>query len=493
MTNQGMEAVDDATQSTCVAFASLPLEVKQQAARTSVLAWAMHCWPNIIRPFWHSKLIDEELVRLFSHDNDENYLMVSQPPRTGKTMMSMLFGATRYLAMNPDHNVWVVTHNQRLADKFGRQARSIFETWAPEIFGVGLHRKIRANAHWAVAGHEGSFNAIGWGGSITGNKVHLLILDDLIKDSQDAMSSTVRNQIWDWWDGTASQRIENSEFVQTKCLSIQTRWHTDDLNGRLIQQEQGGGSMRWNKLILPAIADKADVYFRGQCIMRLGDVLCEPILPLQQIQSLRRNKSRYWWETTYQQRPITQDGILWSAELFTDDLFVDRWPDRLKYLVVAVDPATGRAMKNGDYTAIVALGVDYEGQLYAEADMEKSGPLETGQRLATFCKRLPMAPDIIGVESQGFQFLVRSMAEDAFEHMGVQGQFEEYAIEDRGVPIRKEDRIAELDPLISHRDIKYVRAPGTALLVSQLKNFPSQDHDDGPDALELASWILSQY
>lgn len=408
------------------------------------------------------------------------------------TMMSMLFGCTRYLAMNPDHHVYVVTHNQTLADKFGKQARRIFEAHAPEIFGVKLDPNNKSNSHWGVKDHEGSFNSVGWGGSITGNQVHVLVVDDLIKDAGDAMSITIRDQIWEWWDSTAYQRIENSSIVRTKVLSIQTRWHVDDLNGRLIQQEIAGGSMKWKKLMLPAVADRGDVMDEnGNILMKKGEVLCPEILSHKQIENLRKTKSRYWFETTYQQRPVTQDGILWSADLFPDYLFVDEWPKRLQYLVLGVDPATGRALRDGDYSAIVAVGMDDVGQLYVEADMDKTGPLETTHRLARFVRRLPMIPDDIGIESQGFQFLISSMTEDTFDEEDVQGRISEYAIDERDVPVRKEDRIAELDPFIVNKDLKFVRGPGTMLLVNQLRNFPSKDHDDGPDALELAIWIMS--
>lgn len=476
-------------------IADQPIELRRSLCRRSVLAWAANCWPSRIKPYRHSKLVDNRLNRLLDHDNDHNYLMVSQPPRTGKTMLGLIFAGTQYLAMNPDHNVYVVTHAQSTGNKWGRQAKHIFQTHAPEIFGVELDHKSKANANWGVKGHEGSFNAIGWGGPITGQKIHLLILDDLIKDTKEALSANLRDSIWDWWDGTAMQRVQNNLELTTKVCSIQTRWHVDDLNGRLMAQERAGGAMHWDQCILPAIADRGDIFDpeTGQLIMAKGEALCPEILSLEQCEAYRRTKSRYWWECNYQQRPITQDGILWSSDCFPSERFVDAWPARVKYLVVGVDPATGRALRDGDYSAIVAIGIGYDNKLYVEADLDKTGPLETCHRLARFCKGLPMPADIIAVESNGFQFLVRSMGEDIFETHGVFGRFEEYDTSERGVPVHKEDRIAELDSLIVARDIFWVRSEGTQMLVSQLQNFPSQDHDDGPDALELASWVLAQF
>lgn len=471
-------------------IAALPLEQRRILCRKSVLAWAANCWPGRIKSYPHSRLVDRRLNKMLESDTDSPYLMISQPPRSGKTMLSVLFAGTKYLAMNPDHNVFIVTHSQRAADRFGRQARHIFEQFAPEIFDVELDPKIKANAVWGVKGHEGTYNAIGWGGPITGQKVHFLIIDDLIKDTKEALSANIRNDMWDWFEGTASQRIQDNPTIKTRVCSIQTRWHVDDLNGRLIAQERAGGAMRWEKCILPALADRGDIYDGDKIIMAKGQSLCPEILPLSYLEDVRRTRSRYFWETIYQQRPITQDGILWSGDCFPDDHWVDEWPKRVKYLVLGVDPATGRALRDGDYSAIVALGIGFDGKLYCQADMDKTGPVETIQRLMTFCRKLPMAPDIIAIESNGFQFVMRAMAEEAFANEDIAGRIEAYDTSERDVPTHKEDRIAELDPLIVSKDIHWVRCEGTQLLVSQLQNFPSQDHDDGPDALELASWVL---
>ena len=104
-----------------------------------------------------------------------------------------------------------------------------------------------------------------------------------------------------------------------------------------------------------------------------------------------------------------------------------------------------------------------------------------------------MAPDLIAMEANGFQFLMTAMGEEYFTAHDIAGRFMPYKTTDRVVPEKKPDRIAELDPLIRSDLLRYVKGEGTQLLISQLQNFPSKDHDDGPDALELASWVLSNF
>lgn len=472
-------------------FADLPVEFRRAACKNSVLAWWMNCQPNMVRPYPHTRVIDRYLVRCFDHTNADNYLMISMPPRCGKTAMATIFGGTRYLAMNPTHHVYCVSHNSDTAGIFGGQARRIFEEFASEIFEVELDPKSRADNRWSVKDHGGSFNCIGWQGPITGRKVHLLIIDDLIKSDEEALSPRIRDKIWSWWDGTASQRVQNNIEIQTKVCSIQTRWTTQDLNGRLIDQERGGGTMRWTKLVLPCLAETGDILIDGEVLMKHGETICPDIIPLQFALDQKRNRSRFWWQATYQQQPITQDGILWGPQLFPDENFVDGWPKDLTHLVVAVDPATGLALKDGDYAAIVALGVDKKGQIFCEADLERAGPVETNERLIDFCRQLPRMPDVIAVEAQGFQFLMTTLASIQLATTSLEDRMVAYTVEDRDVPVNKTNRITELDPLIVNRDIKFIRSPSTSLLVSQLQNFPSRDHDDGPDALELATWVLA--
>lgn len=474
-------------------FTDLPIDARRKYCWSSTMAWMMNCAPYVYKPYWHTKLIDKKLNQLFDHNNDLNYLNISMPPRTGKTDCAIRYGATRYLAMNPNHNVYVVTYNQTTANDFGREARLIFQQNAPEIFGLDVDPTSRADNKWRVKGHEGGFYAIGWGGPITGKKVHLLVMDDLLKNDEEALSPRIREKQWSWFDGTASQRIQNNVDVRTKVMAIATRWHVDDLIGRLIAQERGGGSMRWEKIVLPALAERGDIVIDGEVVMRKGESLCDELLPKEYLLGVRQNRTRFFWNAVYQQEPVTQDGLLWVDSMFSDDVWVDSWPSRLMYLVVAVDPAMGNDLRRGDYSAIVAVGVDFQGQMYVAADLEKTGPFETNHRLIDFCRKLPMPPDTIAVEANGFQFLAASSAAEALYDADIRSRIEAIDNQKRDAPSKKEDRIAELDPIIRNKDLKFIRSQGTALLVSQLKNFPSRDHDDGPDALEIATWVLSEF
>ena len=587
---------------------------------------------------------------------DDDHTFIADGLVVHNTDQALRYGATRYLALNPTHNVWVVTYNQDTATRFGGEAKAIFEANASELFGLELDKRKTADDSWRIAEHGGTFNCIGWGGGITGNKVHMLVIDDLIKSDEEAMSLRMRDKMWNWVDMTAMQRVQNNKELQTKlvvigcldgdskvkCASLDdpdngrlvkiknirkgwsvwscvegspricpvtnkrmsgiewvwelktesgrsilatdrhpfmriyakgqgdpewarlmdlqvgddvailsrlpkggkpakpmswamlnrrywkpdrissikrvdkrevwdlevetgecfvandflvhnTRWHDDDYQGRLFDQESAGGAMKFRKVILPAYADLGDVEYDGKVVMRKGDSICPDILPLDYLQQIKRDRSRFTWNALYQQRPLTQDGLLWPSSYF-DGQWVDGWPSKLVYLIVAIDPATGRALRDGDYSAIVALGADPMGNLFCEADQEKDGPVDTAERLTKFCARLPMQPDVVVIESNGFQFMLSSEAVSAMDRAGVGSFIQEVNNKSRGASDNKQDRITEgLDGLIRHKAIQFVRSRGTMLLVKMLKAFPSNYHDDGPDALELASWALAQF
>jgi hypothetical protein len=473
-------------------FRDLPIATRRSLCSVSTFAWMLNHKPSFFKPYWHTKLLDTELEKVFSGEHP--YLMINCPPRVGKTMSTMLYGATRYFAMHPDENVYIVTYNQPTANRFGAQCKEVFRHNAGDLFNLKLSKKRTANESWGIEGHEGSFNCIGWGGGITGQKCHLIILDDLIKDTEEALSEKVRDKIWAWIDMTLLQRVQDNDELKTKLVSVGTRWHSEDHLGRLLDQENEGGHIKWRKLILPALAED-DVYHNNELIMRKGESLCPGILPLEYLENRRDLLSRFAWNATYQQRPITQDGLLWEGSLFSESQWVDKWPSQIEWLVVAVDPATGRALRDGDYSAVVALGSDRTGQLYCEADLEKDGPFETVQRLARFCtKKLPRVPDVVGIESNAMQFLIGATADDVFHEQGINCQIMEVDNVLRDAPRSKEDRITEgLDAFIRNRDIKFVRSRGTGLTVRQLRAFPSRTaHDDGPDALEVATFLLSE-
>ena len=474
-------------------YRELPLETRRELTRHSTFSWMLNHRPNYFRPFWHTLLADRELDRCFSGDPDYRHLLISMPPRLGKTEVSLRYGATRYLALNPTHHVWVVTYNTPTAKQFGYQAKQIFLHNAEELYGLKVERRRSANDHWEVAGHGGGFHCIGWGGGISGHEVDLLIIDDLVKDSVEVSSQRRRDTLWEWVDSTAMQRVEDSEMKQTKLFVIGTQWHTDDHINRLMQAEEQGTGVAFQRLVLPAWAERGPVKYQDEVLLDQHEVLCEARLPKTQILKIKRSRSRKAYEALYLCDPTQADGSQWGSELFGQEIWVTELPRREHILGIAVglDPATGKDMKRGDYTAIVALIATIDQEFYVAADLERQGGYRTTQRLLEFCQSLPIMPDWIGIESNGFQALLASDAEHVFDEIGAKTFVQE--IENTGPRANKADRIHQnLDPVFHNRDFRFLRSRGCHLLIQQARSFPTGEYDDGLDALEMAAFGMNE-
>jgi predicted phage terminase large subunit-like protein len=149
--------------------------------------------------------------------------------------------------------------------------------------------------------------------------------------------------------------------------------------------------------------------------------------------------------------------------------------------VIALDPSKGSDARRGDYSAYVILGVSGEGLLYIDADLARRATPEivaTGAEIARTFR-----PDAFGIETNQFQQLLADELAAEFRAQGIIG-IEPWSIDNR---VSKQVRIRRLGPYLSARRLRFKHdSPGARLLVQQLQEFPAADHDDGPDALEMA-------
>lgn len=186
-------------------------------------------------------------------------IILNAPPRHGKSMLVAQYLPAWYLGWNPDHEVAIVSNTAELAEEHGGYARDLMLEHGERYFGLRVRggKKAAANG-WQIEGHRGRCHAIGKGGTFTGKGANLLIVDDPIKDTQEAQSPTARQRLWEWWTGVGQKRLNPGG---SKVVVMFTRWHQDDLVGRLLEADGNRG--RWHKLNVPAIAVEDDPAARG--------------------------------------------------------------------------------------------------------------------------------------------------------------------------------------------------------------------------------------
>ena len=156
-------------------------------------------------PARHLLAIDEQLCRVERGEIDR--LMIFQPPRSGKAMLTSEFTPAWYLGRHPDRRVILCSYGAHLASNWGRKARDVLAAYGPEFFDVRVATQSKAADHWNLQGEPGGMNTAGVGGPITGFGADLLIIDDPLKDAEEAGSEVIRAKQIDWWQAVARTRL----------------------------------------------------------------------------------------------------------------------------------------------------------------------------------------------------------------------------------------------------------------------------------------------
>lgn len=183
-------------------------------------------------------------------------LMLLMPPRHGKSEIASKTFPAWHLGRFPDHEIIACSYNVGLAMGFSRKVQQLFDDPAFQtVFEARLNPNHRAAEEWGVHGRLGGYVAAGVGGGITGKGAHVLIIDDPIKNAEEADSADIREKLWDWYGSTAYTRLAPGAGV----LVIQTWWHDDDLAGKLqMAMASDPEADQFEIIKYPALADAAE-------------------------------------------------------------------------------------------------------------------------------------------------------------------------------------------------------------------------------------------
>jgi len=234
-------------------------------------------------------------------------LIITMPPRHSKSMTVSETFPSYFIGRNPNRRVILTSYGDVLARKFGRANKMKVKEYGEEVFGMRVATDTSAVDNWGIQGWRGGMLSTGIGGAITGEGADLLIIDDPIKNREEANSQTYRDKVWGEWQNTLRTRLHPGASV----IIILTRWHEDDIVGRLFNPEYNeGGVEDWVVLNLPAIAEENDL---------LGREIGEPLWPehgfdLEWAQRTERDVGSSTWASLYQQRPAAAEGVMIMRE-----------------------------------------------------------------------------------------------------------------------------------------------------------------------------------
>ena len=286
----------------------MPTPSAEDCAYSRLISFAAYQWPGY-KPAPHHRLIARRLEAV--ERGDITRLVISMPPRHGKSMLASEFFPAWYLGRNPSHYVIAATYAQELADDFGRKVRDqIADPAFRAVFpGCGLRGDSKSAKRFHVAqdafstDQDGAYFATGVGGPMTGRGAHLLLIDDPVKNREDAESEAARQTNKDWFTSTAYTRL----MPGGRVVIIQTRWHDDDLTGWQLREHADEG---WEVLSLPAVAEHGDILGRQP-----GEPLWESYPP-EALDKIKRAIGSRDWSALYQQRPAPAEGGLFKLGWF---------------------------------------------------------------------------------------------------------------------------------------------------------------------------------
>ena len=429
----------------------------RRRVRGSLLEWSrLALAPQGLEPARHHLMLIGALEAVAAGTADR--LMVLMPPGSAKSTYASLLFVPFFFARQPRAHVLAVSHTAGLAAGFGRGVRGLLTEHSVRL-GVGVSGISRA-AHRFGTSAGGSYFASGTGGPITGHRADLVVIDDPVKGQAEADSRPMRDGLWDWYRSDLLTRLKPGGRV----VLAMTRWHPDDLGGRLL-----AGPDAWRVVRLPAIAEAGDAMGRAP-----GEALWPEWEDAAALARKRLAMGDRAWSALFQQSPRLPGGRLFQVGRI---VVADR------VLGTAVRAWDLAATEGGDWTAGVKLARSAEGSFQVQDVVRlQGGPEQVVHAIRRTAERdgvgvavgLPQDPGQAG-RSQ-VAFLTARLA-----GWRVVSSPESGAKGTRAMPVASQ---------VNAGTVSVVAGAWNEAFLAELEDFPGGAHDDQVDALARGFGML---
>jgi hypothetical protein len=435
--------------------------VKRELARRNLLPFVQYRFPAY-RKNWHHYILAKALERV--ENGTLKRLIVNMPPRHGKSELVSVNFPAWCMGRNKDRSIIAASYGADLATDFGRKVRNIMEdSDYKNLFNTTLAEDAKAKGSWATNGRA-EYNAVGVGGAITGKGGAIAIIDDPVKNREEADSEVVSEKIWDWYKSTLRTRLTPDGAI----VIVMTRWRDNDLVGRILEEQKLMGGEEWEVVTLSAIAEQ-DEEFRKE-----GEALWADHYTLENLLATKQDIGNYEFASQYQQNPVNRETQVFKPELF-NYISLEDVKAKITNCYITIDSALSKR-KNSDSTGIVINWVDSENVWHIKAYAVKVNPTELIELI--FQLDNVYKPQAIGLEET-----TMTQAIDPFltVEMARRNRYPNMVPLKHG-GVNKETRIRGLLPRYDRGHIYHITGLCTDL-ENQLTRFPSSKHDDVMDAL----------
>lgn len=426
----------------------------------------------------HLQLIDQALVN--AANGKAKRIIINMPPRHGKSELISKYFPFWYLGNYPDKRIMLTSYGSEFATSWGKKVRDMIDIYGNIMFDVQIDKSSRSAHDFKLENHQGGMNCIGAGGSITGKGADLMIIDDPVKNDAEANSKTIRDSIWEWYTTTAYTRLEPDGVL----IIIMTRWHEDDLCGRIIREEGINFKQIWTYINLPAIAEENDILSR-----KPGEALWKKRFSIEKLEEIKKTIGNYWFSSLYQQRPSTLEGGIFNIKHFRyfsekDGVYILHSDTQQKYIknkchIYAVMDLAASVKETADYTVLIVFAVTEHFDILIldvfRERVEGAEHLKLVER--TYHKWNPIS---IGIESVQYQIALVQSAKR------------------KGVPVKAlypdKDKVSRSLAIAARMEAGSVyfreQASWLATFEDELLHFPNATHDDQVDAFAYCATMI---
>lgn len=451
---------------------------KREATKNIVL----HQFVRQVYPKYKFYKLHAELTKQLQRviDGDCRRLIIQIPPRHGKSLLSSRLLPPAYLLAHPDRFVGITSYSAELAEGFSRNARDLYRT-----AGGILDPYKQAVNDWGTEGGGGCW-AAGVGGAITGRSGHLLIVDDPVKNREDAESPRVMEKLWDWYTSTLYTRLEPGVG---SIVVIQTRWSENDLIGKLIESEKNvseKGRENWTILDLPAISE--DMGSRPSlpehCEIiddwreESGMALCPQRYDIDELERIREAIGSRDFASLYQQRPAPEGGNMFDPSWWQYYNHDTQMPE-FQRVMLSVD-CTFTDAKNADY--VVGLVVGQAGNRFYVLDLvrEKMDIIKTINMIRRMYNKHALSGTVIELAASGYA-AYQMLSQKVPGLIGFKPEKSKVA------------RASGIVPMVEAGNIFLpASAPWLEAFINEFSLFPASKNDDQVDSLTMAINYMSQ-
>lgn len=443
-------------------------------ARDSLVDFEIATDP-LYEPNWHHDRIGRELEHVEKYgDRDYKILIITVPPRHGKSRQCSIDFPAWFLGKKPEREVIIASYSADLAHGFGGKTRDKFDShYFKAIFpNVRLKEDEKAKDRWGIEKFDeeqkrwlatgGGYMAAGVGGAITGRGGHVLLIDDPVKNAEEAESPVMREKVWDWFTSTAFTRLHPGGVA----IIIMTRWHVADLAGRIMADPDFGNMTKIVKL--PAIANK-DGKTRKK-----GEALWPERYPIPALEKIKTVVGPYVWHSLYQCSPILTEDQEFKPEWYK---YVNS--DEVESLQTAnyltIDTAMSKKAQ-ADFCGFCDNSIDQESFWNLKSWQAKLGPEELVNTL--FALHIKRNYIKIGIEKTSYTDGLKPFIDMEQRKRNIFLPI----VELKHNQTAKEIRIRGIIPRYAAGSIKHIEGDCDTLEEQQAQ-FPNGMHDDVLDAL----------